>query len=718
MDIAPAYLDRIVSDVKLARPLKIAVDCGNGVAGAFAPELYTRMGCTVVPLYCDVDGTFPNHHPDPSQPANLRDLIARLGQGDCDLGLAFDGDGDRLGVVTREGHVIYADRQLMLFAADLLERQPGATVIYDVKSTRNLKPWIVQHGGVPLLWKTGHSLIKGKMKEIHAALAGEMSGHTFFGERWYGFDDGLYAGARLLEILSRHANPSAVLDGLPDALSTPELNVQCAEGEAHALIDRMAATETFPGSSEVIRVDGLRVEYADGFGLARASNTTPVIVLRFEADNAARPRAHPERFPRRPRPRQARRRAPLLTMADAITLADIEAARARIAGGIYVSPCVESIPLSQLTGAHVFCKLDYLQRTGSFKERGARNALLLLNDEQRKRGVIAASAGNHAQGIAYHGSLLGIPVTVVMPKFAALIKVTNCRHLGANVVLHGADLGEARARAEEIARGQGLTFIHPFDNANVMAGQGTMALEILEQTPDVEAIVVPVGGGGLLAGIGTVFKALRPQARVVGVEPEHAACLTAARAAGHPVPVTLSPTLADGLAVPLLGKLPFAVLERVVDQVVTVDEAHIALAILRLIELEKSVVEGGGAAPLAAFLSGKLDNLKGKRVVLTLCGGNIDLTMLGRVMEVGLVADGRLSRFTVSISDRPGGLARLAELIASTGASIQEILHDRAFSGPDLTAVRVVCVVETTGHAHVRELHAALAAAGMQVTDQ
>ena len=405
-------------------------------------------------------------------------------------------------------------------------------------------------------------------------------------------------------------------------------------------------------------------------------------------------------------------------MTDSITLADIEAARARIAGGIYVSPCVESIPLSQLTGAHIFCKLDYLQRTGSFKERGARNALLLLNDEQRKRGVIAASAGNHAQGIAYHGSLLGIPVTVVMPKFAALVKVTNCRHLGANVVLHGADLGESRVLAEQIAKDKGLTFIHPFDNAHVMAGQGTMALEILEQTPDGEAIVVPVGGGGLLAGIGTVFKALRPQAHVVGVEPEHAACLTAARAAGHPVPVTLSPTLADGLAVPLLGKLPFAVLERVVDQVVTVDEAHIALAILRLIELEKSVVEGGGAAPLAAFLSGKLDNLKGRQVVLTLCGGNIDLTMLGRVMEVGLVADGRLSRFTVSISDRPGGLARLAELIASTGASIQEILHDRAFSGPDLTAVRVVCVVETTGHAHVRELHAALAAAGMQVTAQ
>ncbi|MEO8346345.1 MAG: threonine ammonia-lyase [Betaproteobacteria bacterium] len=402
-------------------------------------------------------------------------------------------------------------------------------------------------------------------------------------------------------------------------------------------------------------------------------------------------------------------------MTATLTLADIEAARTRIAGGIYESPCVESIPLSQLTGAHIFCKLDYLQRTGSFKERGARNALLLLTDAQRKAGVIAASAGNHAQGVAYHGSLLKIPVTVVMPKFAALIKVTNCRQLGANVILHGADLGEARALAEEIAQSQGLTFIHPFDNANVMAGQGTMALEILEQTPGVEAIVVPVGGGGLLAGIGTVMRALRPGVHVVGVEPEHAACLTAARAAGHPVPVKLSPTLADGLAVPLLGKLPFAVLAKVVDEVVTVDEAKIALAILRLIELEKSVVEGGGAAPLAAFLAGKLDHLKGKQVVLTLCGGNIDLTMLGRVIEIGLVTDGRVSRFTVSISDRPGGLARLAELIASTGASIQEIVHDRAFSGPDLTAVRVVCVVETTGHAHVRELQSALAAAGMPV---
>jgi len=398
-----------------------------------------------------------------------------------------------------------------------------------------------------------------------------------------------------------------------------------------------------------------------------------------------------------------------------LTLADVEAARERIRGGIYVSPCVESIPLSQLTGAHIYCKLDYLQRTGSFKERGARNALLKLTDDQRRRGVIAASAGNHAQGVAYHGSLLGIPVTVVMPKFAALIKVTNCRHLGARVVLHGADLTEARAHAEALAQSEGLTFIHPFDNLDVMAGQGTMALEILEQTPDLDAIVVPVGGGGLLAGIGTVIKARKPAVRVVGVEPTHAACFTAAMAAGHPVTVPLSTTLADGLAVALLGTRPFETLRRVVDDVVTVDEASIALAILRLIELEKSVVEGAGAAPLAAFLAGKLDALKDKRVVLALCGGNIDLTMLDRVIEVGLVADGRLSRFTVSIADRPGGLARLAEVIASTGASIKEIVHDRAFSGPDLSAVRVVCVVETTGHAHVRELHDALAKAGMSV---
>jgi phosphomannomutase / phosphoglucomutase len=286
-DIAAAYIERIASDVTLARPMAIAIDAGNGVAGAFAPALFRRLGCSVVEMYCDVDGTFPNHHPDPSQPKNLADLIARVARGDVELGLAFDGDGDRLGVVTRDGKMIYPDRQLMLYAADVLERVPGATIIYDVKSTRNLAPWIRRHGGEPLLWKTGHSLIKAKMKEIGAPLAGEMSGHTFFGERWYGFDDGLYTGARLLEILSRHDDPSAVLNALPDALSTPELAVPCAEGEQHRLIRDLQASARFPGANDVIRLDGLRVEYDDGFGLARASNTTPVVVLRFEADDQA-----------------------------------------------------------------------------------------------------------------------------------------------------------------------------------------------------------------------------------------------------------------------------------------------------------------------------------------------------------------------------------------------------------------------------------------------
>ncbi len=284
-NIATAYLDRVVDGIRLTRPMNIAIDCGNGVAGAYAPALFRRLGCKVTELFCDVDGHFPNHHPDPSQPKNLQDLIRCVATTDNELGLAFDGDGDRLGVITRNGTIIYPDRQLMLLAADVLARNPGATVIYDVKSTRNLQPWITRHGGVPLMWKTGHSLIKSKMKETGALLAGEMSGHTFFKERWYGFDDGLYAGARLLEIVSRHADPSAVLTALPDSISTPELNVACADTSAHQLIAAMAETAEFPGAANIIRIDGLRVEYADGFGLARASNTTPVMVLRFEADN-------------------------------------------------------------------------------------------------------------------------------------------------------------------------------------------------------------------------------------------------------------------------------------------------------------------------------------------------------------------------------------------------------------------------------------------------
>jgi phosphomannomutase/phosphoglucomutase len=286
-DIRGAYYKRIGGDVRLQRPMKVTVDCGNGGAGAYAPQLFRDLGCEVEELFCDVDGTFPNHHPDPAHPENLADLIAALKNGPAEIGLAFDGDGDRLGVVTKNGHIIYPDRQLMLYAADVLSRNPGATIIYDVKCTRNLAPWITQHGGKPLMWKTGHSLVKAKLKQTGAALAGEMSGHVFFKERWYGFDDALYVAARLLEILSAHADPGAVLDALPDALATPELQLQCAEGEHFALIEKLRRDAKFPGAVDVIDIDGLRVEYADGFGLMRASNTTPVIVLRFEADNEA-----------------------------------------------------------------------------------------------------------------------------------------------------------------------------------------------------------------------------------------------------------------------------------------------------------------------------------------------------------------------------------------------------------------------------------------------
>ena len=283
-DIREEYLQRITSDVKLARPLSVIVDCGNGVAGETAPELYRRLGCTVRELYCEVDGTFPNHHPDPSNPENLRDVIAAL-KSEGDIGFAFDGDGDRLGVVTKNGKIIYPDRQLMLFAADVLKRNPGAEIIFDVKSTRNLFSWVRSHGGKPTMWKTGHSFIKKKLQETGAPLAGEMSGHIFFKDRWYGFDDAMYAGARLLEILSRETDPTAVLEQLPDAVSTPELHVKTAEGENYTAIEELKRTARFEGAKELITIDGLRVEYEDGFGLARPSNTTPVIVVRFEADN-------------------------------------------------------------------------------------------------------------------------------------------------------------------------------------------------------------------------------------------------------------------------------------------------------------------------------------------------------------------------------------------------------------------------------------------------
>ncbi|MYN14609.1 phosphomannomutase/phosphoglucomutase [Pusillimonas sp. TS35] len=284
LDLVGGYVRHIADTVKLARPMKIAIDCGNGVGGKVAPRLYEALGCKVDQLFCDVDGSFPNHHPDPADPHNLVDLISHVQSTDCELGLAFDGDGDRLGVVTKSGQIIWPDRQLILFAQDILRREPGADIIFDVKCSRHVAREIKNAGGKPLMWRTGHSLIKAKLAETGAPLAGEMSGHIFFKERWFGFDDGLYAGARLLEILSGYDNPSAILEALPQDVSTPEIKMEMKEGEAHALVARLQSEGQFPQAVSLSTIDGVRAEYRNGFGLARASNTTPVVVLRFEGD--------------------------------------------------------------------------------------------------------------------------------------------------------------------------------------------------------------------------------------------------------------------------------------------------------------------------------------------------------------------------------------------------------------------------------------------------
>jgi phosphomannomutase len=286
-DVSTAYQDRIAGDVKLARPMKIVIDSGNGIAGASAPAIFRALGCEVIELFSEVDGNFPNHHPDPSKPENLRDLINALKTTGAELGLAFDGDGDRLGIVTQDGQNIYPDRQMMLFARDVLSRVPGGTIVFDVKCSQRLAPEIEAADGVPLMYKTGHSLIKAKMKEVNSPLGGEMSGHIFFKERWYGFDDGTYAGARLLEIVSRSLDASAVLNALPTSFSTPELNVPCKEGEPHSVVDALIKTVNFSAPAVVSNIDGVRVDWPDGFGLIRASNTTPVLVLRFEGHTEA-----------------------------------------------------------------------------------------------------------------------------------------------------------------------------------------------------------------------------------------------------------------------------------------------------------------------------------------------------------------------------------------------------------------------------------------------
>jgi threonine dehydratase len=398
-----------------------------------------------------------------------------------------------------------------------------------------------------------------------------------------------------------------------------------------------------------------------------------------------------------------------------VSLPEIVAARSRLQGALVRTPCTESAALSELTGAQIYCKQEHLQRTGSFKERGARNALAQLTPAQAERGVIAASAGNHALGLSWHGRLLGVPITVVMPRFAPLVKVARCRQFGATVLLHGDTYDEARHEAARLAEERGLGYVHPFDDPHVIAGQGTMAFEILEQVPDAEAILVPVGGGGLLAGVATVFRALKPDLEIIGVEPANAACFAAGLAGAAPVRVPTRFTLADGLAVEEAGRNALAIARPLVHRLVTVTEESLALAMLRLAELEKCVIEGAGAAGLAALLGEGLPDLAGRRVILLLTGGNIDPPAHSRVIERGLAADGRIYRFDALISDRPGGLLHLSGVLAAAGANVTEIVHNRTFAGPDLSRVHVLCTVETRDRAHIAELQQRLADNGVEL---
>jgi threonine dehydratase len=399
-------------------------------------------------------------------------------------------------------------------------------------------------------------------------------------------------------------------------------------------------------------------------------------------------------------------------IAPLLGIDDIRSAASLIASGVQRTPCLVSDWLSPECGATLFLKREHRQSTGSFKERGARHALLRLSSDQRARGVIAASAGNHALALASHGKQLGIPVTVVMPESAPIIKVNNCRLLGAEVLLHGRHIGEARDRALELVTARALTYINGYDDLDIIAGAGTIGLEMLEQAPGLEAVLVPIGGGGLIAGVGLAIKSLSPHIEVIGVEPENAASFTAALAAGKPVPVEVRPTLADGLAVPQVGGNAFEIARQCVDRVVTVNEHDLALAILRLVEMEKAVVEGAGAAGVAALLAGRLPDQRGKVIATILCGGNIDTTMLGRIIQRGLAVDGRLCRFSAIISDRPGGLAAFTRLLADERVSIVDITHDRVFGGDEVATVSVQCTVETNDARHIERLRTRLAAAG------
>merc|ERR1719367_477602 len=352
----------------------------------------------------------------------------------------------------------------------------------------------------------------------------------------------------------------------------------------------------------------------------------------------------------------------------------------------------------------IYLKKDYMQYTGSFKERGARYTLLMLSDEQKKKGVIAASAGNHALALAFHGGQLNIPVTVCMPVVAPIMKVENCKKFGANVIIHGADIGEARERALQIGKEKDFMYINGFDHPNILAGAGTMGLEIIEQVPDVEAVVIPVGGGGLISGCAVALKTMKPSIKVIGVEPERCPSFAMALKAGTPVFTPTTPSIADGLTVPTVGCNAVATAAPLIDKMVTVSEEWVAISILRCVEMEKAVVEGGGASGVAAVLAGLCPELKGKKVVIPLCGGNIDTTILGRCLDRGLAADGRLVKFSCTISDRPGGMSELVSLLSELGVSIKDITQERAWIKNDIFSVEDIVVCETKDSDHASHM--------------
>jgi threonine dehydratase len=396
---------------------------------------------------------------------------------------------------------------------------------------------------------------------------------------------------------------------------------------------------------------------------------------------------------------------------SSIKLADVVAARERVRGAIYYSPCPHSQMLSGLTGQQVYLKLENLQMTGSFKERGALNRIATLTSEQAARGVVAASAGNHAQGVAYHATKRGIRALIVMPLATPLVKVTATRGFGAEVVLHGANYDEACEEATRLCAAEGMTFIHPFDDAVVMAGQGTIGLELLEQVPQLEAVVVPIGGGGLIGGVACAIKESRPAIRVIGVQTSRLPSMVAAVDSHRPVTLEPATTIADGIAVRRAGDVTLPVVERYVDEIVTVDEDEIASAILVLLEREKTLAEGAGAAALAALLQ-KKTSLNGAHTAVMVCGGNIDVTLLSRIIERGLVQDGRLIRLRIHLLDKPGALADLTRLIASHRANIVDTLHNRAYYGVNLGDTVIDITMETRGREQVEELLAALTAEG------